>query len=587
MPNNQRGIAHILILLILVAGIGVGLFLVQHPTIFKPRASEGLIPYGGPNNVLCKFGANNLEIQGSCKMNILNPDSSEEGIKKVKISCYDGFEQTVDLENGCLTKHGLDLLANQICENHSSCSQLNGIDPQTTAYVQEVPGGYIVNLSSTGAQIKILHSAVWPLVATEDKAKSAYPQGIYQGFTPQGSDGWLEAKFFVGDPSYIEYYAIDSKYHKENLHKRSMSKNAPYMDLAIDFDDNTPPWYVNPDISFAKDNSKISYAYPTVKLDGEYGVYQSEGVSRFKFLVAGDHKLEYFIPYNYGATVEVCYKTNQCQKVSSEGGIGLGGKKVFATINIPTFEDKPMVKISYRNLEVPPPTKGLPRVDCSPGSSLNASFIMPKLSKFENHYVFRIDNKKDGWDGSCNSKAGDSCYDGLPAGQTIFSTHVAESNTYEWWYHEADSKGMLGPVSAKQSFICPSLPPEPSTPSAVPEPIPPRVGLNAKCVDGKLSVDWPVVDEAVNYKIRGGKDLTNRPDDSTWNNLAASKKIIADNITTCTYGLCVYNFSERATGEKIGKSDSYYLWLHSVDASGKVSPPIETSVICDDYHLLQ
>lgn len=42
MPRlNQRGvIAQGVILLLLLAGIGVGIYLVQHPQIFKPKASS-------------------------------------------------------------------------------------------------------------------------------------------------------------------------------------------------------------------------------------------------------------------------------------------------------------------------------------------------------------------------------------------------------------------------------------------------------------------------------------------------------------------------------------------------------------------
>lgn len=37
---NQKGVAHVLVLLILLAGLAGGLYLVSHPQIFKPKASE-------------------------------------------------------------------------------------------------------------------------------------------------------------------------------------------------------------------------------------------------------------------------------------------------------------------------------------------------------------------------------------------------------------------------------------------------------------------------------------------------------------------------------------------------------------------
>ncbi len=36
---NQRGIAHILVLLLLIAGLGVGVYLVQHQTNLFPKAA--------------------------------------------------------------------------------------------------------------------------------------------------------------------------------------------------------------------------------------------------------------------------------------------------------------------------------------------------------------------------------------------------------------------------------------------------------------------------------------------------------------------------------------------------------------------
>lgn len=40
MPLNQRGLAHFVLILLLLAGIGIGIYLVQRPAIFRPKASE-------------------------------------------------------------------------------------------------------------------------------------------------------------------------------------------------------------------------------------------------------------------------------------------------------------------------------------------------------------------------------------------------------------------------------------------------------------------------------------------------------------------------------------------------------------------
>ncbi len=39
---HQKGFAHILLLLVLITGLGVGLFLAKNPTFFKPKASESI-----------------------------------------------------------------------------------------------------------------------------------------------------------------------------------------------------------------------------------------------------------------------------------------------------------------------------------------------------------------------------------------------------------------------------------------------------------------------------------------------------------------------------------------------------------------
>jgi len=42
--TSQKGFAHYLVLLLLLAGIGVGMYLVQNPTIFKSKAAESTVP---------------------------------------------------------------------------------------------------------------------------------------------------------------------------------------------------------------------------------------------------------------------------------------------------------------------------------------------------------------------------------------------------------------------------------------------------------------------------------------------------------------------------------------------------------------
>src|SRR5688572_11738369 len=38
---NQKGFAHVLLLIILLIGVGIGVYLALNPTIFRPKASQG------------------------------------------------------------------------------------------------------------------------------------------------------------------------------------------------------------------------------------------------------------------------------------------------------------------------------------------------------------------------------------------------------------------------------------------------------------------------------------------------------------------------------------------------------------------
>lgn len=96
MPNlNQKGIAHLFVVLILLIGIIAGVYLVQHPQIFKPKAHEG-----NPVNTDSLFDITNyseLEPSGSKKIYLsgtvfedLNrngvKDQNEVYVKNIKVS---------------------------------------------------------------------------------------------------------------------------------------------------------------------------------------------------------------------------------------------------------------------------------------------------------------------------------------------------------------------------------------------------------------------------------------------------------------------------------------------------------------------
>lgn len=73
---SQKGVVHIFVLVILVLGLVAGLYLVQHPQIFKPRAYD-------PNSpVVCKFGLNSFAVNSEC---------SENRFAESIFQCHDGL----------------------------------------------------------------------------------------------------------------------------------------------------------------------------------------------------------------------------------------------------------------------------------------------------------------------------------------------------------------------------------------------------------------------------------------------------------------------------------------------------------------
>lgn len=59
--KNQKGIIHLIPLFLILIGIAAGVYLVQHPTIFKPKASANIIEWqiGGENNCITSVDSNN------------------------------------------------------------------------------------------------------------------------------------------------------------------------------------------------------------------------------------------------------------------------------------------------------------------------------------------------------------------------------------------------------------------------------------------------------------------------------------------------------------------------------------------------
>lgn len=97
--------------------------------------------------------------------------------------------------------------------------------------------------------------------------------------------------------------------------------------------------------------------------------------------------------------------------------------------------------------------------------------------------------------------------------------------------------------------------------------------LSASCTNGVLTATWSKVESAINYELRGGKGLTDRPNDQVWENFPESDKIIGRQVTNCSTNLCSYSTSAVQNGA------AYFLWVHSRTNTGisdatKLSSPV-------------
>ncbi|TSC85756.1 MAG: hypothetical protein G01um10147_1100 [Microgenomates group bacterium Gr01-1014_7] len=85
---REVGIAHIAVLVILGLGLVAGVYLVQHPQIFKPEAYERLGggPISGP--IVCKQGINSFAVESECRLSI----DEQPTFEGVSFQCHDWSE---------------------------------------------------------------------------------------------------------------------------------------------------------------------------------------------------------------------------------------------------------------------------------------------------------------------------------------------------------------------------------------------------------------------------------------------------------------------------------------------------------------
>ncbi len=74
---NQKGIAHILLIIILIIGIIAGVYLVQKTQIFKPKAASDIVEWtqsqGDSDNCITSQNGNTVTTCGKVKFKIFAP----------------------------------------------------------------------------------------------------------------------------------------------------------------------------------------------------------------------------------------------------------------------------------------------------------------------------------------------------------------------------------------------------------------------------------------------------------------------------------------------------------------------------------
>lgn len=464
--RKRKSITPIVVLITLLVGIVVAVYFSKEIQIFNSKAFQG------PEAYICKFGPAEIKYGENGEMDCaLNPFTGEKGYATGEVRCEDGFTQKLPKQAGiCMTKEGVQYLAEMACENHSSCPNLNiNPDPQSRIWVGKIKSAsagidkYAEVTFSVVAKdgLDALHTAVWPDATSEEKAKSNGRQGLYQGF------GTTYATRFVTVPSYIEYLSYDKKEHRENVNKRVITENPrsifvsrkvignfPQKDLIAYIDDSLPD-------------------FESTLLDS--GRQQESAFSEFRYLLPGSHILRYFVPRGYVATVEMC-----------EGA---------------TFDNCSATEIN---------DNGKP-FEIETYQTLNVNLAQPEGSKTNIKMTF---------------KAVDKSYPNPP------STGATPAN------------------------------------------------LTARCDESRLTLRWDQDSKADSYLIRGGKGLTSRPDDATWENLSDADRIRFDAADACSNGNCTYNTDTTLTGRTIRAGESYYLWVHSKYSSGAQPPATVGPVTC-------
>ncbi len=181
---RQAGVAHIFLLLALLAGIAAGVVILRDPSnlysLFRPKASSGanvvfvsssgdsiiqtdtaavkvklttpewVVPAASAGSV-CKRGINSYKVGNQC------PGKT---FKSASYICYDGYSGTINSPI-CVTSNSLYLQASQACQNHTKCYPNKSVSPipvtAVSATLAEDPNFTInVKTASFSAQLSSL-----------------------------------------------------------------------------------------------------------------------------------------------------------------------------------------------------------------------------------------------------------------------------------------------------------------------------------------------------------------------------------------------------------------------------------------------
>lgn len=546
MSINQKGIAHIFVLLVLVAGVIGGLVLIKNPAIFTPRASEEIESQSDAN--VCDFKVKEIKGEDPCSLGSKWVDGKlvEEGstgYKFYKIKCADGYELRIGDDSRCVSQSALDLTSSNFCQNHSSCTNLNKSDPRTALGVSL---GYGNNTSlsfdpiSGTDEVAVIHTAVWPGAKSEQEAKSGNITPIYQGFG--GTRGGTRA---ITHPAYIEYYAVDKKEHQEILNKRVISSFPRIIEV-------TKTLYSNATNSIVP-IEKTPIASIPVQLGSEENI---SSPAKFSYLAPGQYDLKYYIPKGYTAdTLEWCLDSI-CKVITLESDQSANAdnsRNRYGSIKVAAPHDEgktATVKINYGTTKAgqspSPVTDGKkPDIFCDVANNRAILKSIPEKTAF--NIDLRVNNMKDEWDGKCITSApGDFCADKLKNELTRgYPFRIEPNQKYDLWYTIRSSEN-TEKISKHYSFTCKS-------PAVV-------------CAPGgnKATISFASENNAIGYATR----LDNQ--NNAWDGLCKNEG----------GDFCNNNLINPTGTYDITPGASYKFWYHPKFVNNQLGNAISTTFIC-------